>query len=65
MSRKSITDKLGEIDMLIDWFSGANFDIDEALIKFEQLTKLSEEIKVDLDQLENKITVIKQKFGEE
>ena len=65
MSQKSITEKLGEIDELVAWFSSAEFDIDEALVKYEELAKLSEEVKKDLDQLENKITVIRQKFEEE
>ena len=65
MSQKRITEKLDKIDELVNWFSGADFDIDEALIKYEELAKLSEEVKVDLDQLENKITVIRQKFDEE
>jgi hypothetical protein len=48
----------------VAWFGGGEFDIDVALVKFEELTKLSEEVKVDLDQLENKVTVIKKRFEE-
>lgn len=64
MSQTSIAEKLNKIDELVAWFGGGEFDIDVALVKFEELTKLSEEVKVDLDQLENKVTVIKKRFEE-
>ena len=64
MSNQKLTDKLDEIDKLVAWFGGDDMDIDEALAKFDQLTALADEAKKDLGELENKISVLKQKFSE-
>lgn len=64
MSRQKLTDTLQKIDELVTWFNGSDIDIDEALTKFDELTKLADKAKSDLEDLENKISVLKQNFGE-
>lgn len=61
---KPLSDQLRELDELIAWFDQDDFDLDEALKKFDAGVKLTEEIEGRLQKLENKITVLRQKFGE-
>lgn len=62
MSSQKLTEKLESIDKIVAWFNSDEVEIDEALKKFDELTKLAEDAKKDLSDLENKITVLKQKF---
>ena len=64
MSEKTLSAKLAELDELVAWFENDDLDVVAAIEKFDEVTKLSESIKHDLDGLENKITVLKQKFDE-
>jgi exodeoxyribonuclease VII small subunit len=62
MSQKKISQQLSELDELIAWFDQDDFDLDEALQKFDQGVKLAQEIKERLSLLENKITILKERF---
>lgn len=62
---KPLTDQLKELDELIAWFDQDNLDLDEALKKFDEGVKLTEEIEARLSKLENKITVLRERFGGE
>lgn len=59
---KSISKQLTELDQLIAWFDQEDFDLDEALKKFDEGVKLADEVKERLSALENKITILKQRF---
>lgn len=59
---KSISKQLTELDQLIAWFDQEDFDLDEALKKFDEGVKLADEVKERLSTLENKITILKQRF---
>ena len=61
---KPLSDQLRELDELIAWFDQDDFDLDEALKKFDEGVKLTAEIEERLKKLENKITVMREKFGE-
>jgi exodeoxyribonuclease VII small subunit len=61
---KLLSEQLRDLDELIAWFDQDNFDLDEALKKFDDGMKLSGEIEERLNKLENKITVLRQRFGE-
>ena len=60
----SLSDQLRQLDELIAWFDQDGFDLDEALKKFDEGIKLTETIEARLNTLENKITVLKKRFGE-
>lgn len=64
MSKRKLTDTLSEIDKLVAWFNSEEIDIDEALVKFDELTKLAGEAKQELNELDNKISVLEKKFSE-
>jgi exodeoxyribonuclease VII small subunit len=59
---KPLSDQLRELDELIAWFDQDDFDLDEALKKFDEGVKLTEQIEARLTKLENKITILKQRF---
>lgn len=59
---KPISKQLTELDQLIAWFDQEDFDLDEALKKFDEGVKLADEVKERLSTLENKITILKQRF---
>lgn len=61
---KPLSDQLRELDELIAWFDRDDFDLDEALKKFDDGIKLTEQIEERLSKLENKITVLRERFGE-
>ena len=61
---KSLSDQLKDLDELIAWFDQDDFDLDEALKRFDEGIKLTEQIEARLSQLENKITVLKRRFAE-
>ena len=62
---KKLSDKLAELDQLVGWFDNEDVDIDDAIEKFDEVGALAADIKAELAVLENKITVLKQKFDQE
>ncbi len=61
---KPLSEQLKDLDELIAWFDQDDFDLDEALKKFDEGVKLTSEIEARLSKLENKITVLRERFGE-
>lgn len=59
---KPIAVQLAELDALLAWFDQPNIDLDEALRKFDTGVALAEDIKKQLSKVENKITLIKERF---
>jgi len=63
--KKSLNKQLYDLDQLIVWFDKPDIDLDEALKKFDDGVKLAEQIRKQLAEAENKITVLKQRFNKE
>lgn len=61
-SKKPLNKQLEELEELVAWFEREDIDLEEAIQKFEEGNKLAGEIKERLNSLENKITVLKEKF---
>ncbi len=61
----TLSEQLAQLDEIVAWFEQDDFDMEEALGKFEEGSKLAEEIRTKLSTLENKITVLKEKFDSE
>ncbi len=59
-----LRDQLRQLDELIAWFDQDDFDLDEALKKFDEGVKLTESIQKRLSKLQNNITVLKQRFDQ-
>lgn len=66
MSEKnnSIAEKTAQLDRLIAWFDGDEFELEQALDKFKAAEKLAAEIEHDLLKLKNDIQVVKTRFDE-
>lgn len=68
MSQKnnhSLAQEIAQLDELASWFEQDDFDLEEALVKFEETTKVADSIDEKLTKIENKITVLKARFDEE
>ncbi len=54
--------KLAELESITEWFESENVDLNEALAKFERGMVLADELKKELQQVENRVEKIKQRF---
>lgn len=59
---KNLNQQLQDLDELLAWFEQPNIDLEDALQKFDQGVELAEAIKKRLGKVENKITVLKERF---
>lgn len=65
MSGKSdmtIAEKTAELNEMVAWFNGDDFELEKALDKFTEAEKLAAEIEKDLLALKNRIEVVREKF---
>jgi exodeoxyribonuclease VII small subunit len=62
-SQKNFAQKLAELEAITTWFESENVDLNEALAKFERGMILADELKRELQQTENRVEKIKQKFN--
>lgn len=60
----SIAEKTAQLDKLIAWFDGDDFELEKALDKFTEAEELAAEIEHDLMKLKNNIEVVKARFDE-
>ena len=59
---KTLSQKSRELDELLLWFDGDEFNIDQALEKYKQAQELANEIEEELTKIKNEVTVIKKRF---
>ncbi len=64
MSEKTLNQKIEELNKEVEWFYSDDFRLEEAIVKYEKTTKLAKEVEKDLNELKNKIEVLKEKFDE-
>lgn len=60
--KKTISEKIKELEKVTNWFYSEEFELDYAVGKYEEATKLAKEIEKDLEELKNKIEVIDKDF---
>ena len=60
--KKTISEKIKELEKATNWFYSEEFELDHAVGKYEEATKLAKEIEKDLKELKNKIEVIDKDF---
>lgn len=58
----TIAEKTDELNEMIAWFNGDEFELEQALDRFTEAEKLAEEIEQDLMALKNRIEIVKEKF---
>lgn len=61
---KSLNQKIEELNKEVEWFYSDDFKLEDAIPKYEETTKLAKEVEKDLNELNNKIEVLKEKFDE-
>lgn len=61
-SKEDFGKKLNELESITEWFESDDVDLNEALKKFERGMELADSLKKELQQIENRVEVIKQKF---
>lgn len=62
-SEKTISQKIEELRQMAAWFESDDFDIEQAIERYQAAEKLAGEIEKDLDCLRNKVTILKEKFA--
>lgn len=66
MSQKSntIEQDLRQLEAIVAWFEQDDLEIEAAIAQFEKGNELATKIKGQLATIENKITVLKERFDE-
>lgn len=54
----TITEKLAQLDQQIEWFYGDDFQLDEAVKKYQEANQLAKEIDQSLSELKNQVEVV-------
>lgn len=55
---ESIEQKIAQLDASVEWFYGDDFNLDEALPKYQAAADLAATIEKDLTELKNKVEVL-------
>jgi len=64
-SEPTIQEKMTQLDALVEWFRGDDFELEQASVKLKEAAKLAAEIEDDLRTVENDIRQIKASFASE
>ncbi len=65
MKNKTIKQQMNDLQKLVEWFEGDEFELEMAKEKFELAEKLADEIRQKLTTLKNEITIIDKQFDQE
>lgn len=60
---KNLRQLLDDFETIVEWFNQDDLDIDQAISKFEEGSKLAETIKQQLATAKNKIEIVKADFA--
>ena len=61
-AKKTIQDKIDDLDGLVAWFQGEDFQLEEASATLKKAADLAADIERDLKTVENEIVDIKKSF---
>lgn len=62
-AKKTLNNKIADLDKQVEWFYSDDFELSEAVNKYKEATKLAKEIEKDLDELKNEIEVLAKDFS--
>lgn len=62
-TQPTIAQQLAAFDDIVSWFDSDDFELEEALQKFQRAQQLAEDIEKKLSRVKNEIEVIKQNFA--
>lgn len=60
-----LNQKIAKLDKQVEWFYSEDFNLDQAVEKYQEATKLAKEIEKDLETLQNKIEVLDKNFAKD
>ena len=61
--KKTISQKIDELNKDTEWFYSNDFDLDEAVKKYKEAIKMAKELNEDLDSLRNEIEILAEDFS--
>ena len=61
--KKSLNQKISELDRQVEWFYSDDFKLEEAVAKYKEAVGLAKEIEKDLSELKNEIEVLSEDFS--
>lgn len=61
-STASIQEKMNQLNALVAWFDGEEFQLEEAFDRFKEAEQLAASIEDDLSSMKNEITILKKRF---
>lgn len=61
---RPLPEVLAELEAVVAWFDQEDLDVEQAITQFEKGADLAENARAQLETLENKITVLKQRFDQ-
>ncbi|MBR3248983.1 exodeoxyribonuclease VII small subunit [Candidatus Saccharibacteria bacterium] len=61
--KKNLNEKIAELDKRVEWFYSDEFELGEAVARYEEATELAKEIERDLGELKNEIEVLTEDFS--
>ena len=61
--KKSINQRIAELNKEVEWFYGDDFSLDEAVPKYKSTLTHAKEIQKDLKNLKNEIEVLSEDFS--
>ena len=61
---KTIQEKMRELDALVAWFDGEEFNLEDAMGVYKKAEALAESIEKELAEYKNEIIVLKKKFDQ-
>jgi exodeoxyribonuclease VII small subunit len=63
VAKRSFSEKMQELEELLNWFEGGEVNVEEAIKKYEAAIKLAKELEKELKEAKNKVEIIKQNFA--
>ncbi len=62
-NKKSLNQKIADLDSKVEWFYSDDFNLDEAVAKYKESIKIAKEVQKDLSELKNEIEVLTEDFS--
>ena len=62
-SKKTLNQKISDLDVKVEWFYSDDFNLDEAVAKYKESVAVAKEVQEDLKNLKNEIEVLAEDFS--
>ena len=62
-NKKTLNEKIAELDEKVEWFYSDDFKLEEATGKYKDALNLAKEVEKDLKELKNEIEILSEDFS--